>query len=204
MGSPLEKGENMLYYDVADKGMKTGNKEVRLMRRRTKKEGGFSLIEVLITIFILGVVCITLVSVFIYGFNLLAKTKQTAVVTQVAQFEVEKYRNMDFATIGVPPISAPLGTTTSTFQALFRDDSYDETSPYYFMFKKDGSEYIPFLRNGQETIVIEDGTTINMDENIKKMTVTVVWDYRNRTIAGGDPMRKDVVTYFSKDGINRR
>lgn len=204
MGSPLEKGENMLYYDVADKGMKTGNKEVRLMRRRTKKEGGFSLIEVLITIFILGVVCITLVSVFIYGFNLLAKTKQTAVVTQVAQFEVEKYRNMDFATIGVPPISAPLGTTTNTFQTLFDNDNNNETSPYYFMFKKDGSEYIPFLRNGQETIVIEDGTTINMDENIKKMTVTVVWDYRNRTIAGGDPMRKDVVTYFSKDGINRR
>jgi prepilin-type N-terminal cleavage/methylation domain-containing protein len=199
-GSPLEKGEIMLY-DVADKGMKTGNKEPSLMHRRTKKEGGFSLIEVLVTIFILGAVCITLISVFIYGFNLLAKTKQTAVVTQVAQFEVERYRNMDFATIGVPPISAPLGTTTSTFQELFNDD---ETSPYYFMFKKDGSEYIPFLRNGQETIVIEDGSTINMDNNIKKMTVTVVWDYRNRTIAAGDPMRKDVVTYFSKDGINRR
>jgi len=187
----------MLYYDVADKGMKTGNKEVRLMRRRTKKEGGFSLIEVLITIFILAIVCITLVSVFIYGFNLLAKTKQTAVVTQVAQFEVEKYRNLNF--LDITP-----GTTTSTFQKLFSDDSYDETSPYYFMFKKDGSDYIPFLRNGQETIVIEDGSTINMDVNIKKMTVTVVWDYRNRTIASGDPMRKDVVTYFSKDGINRR
>jgi prepilin-type N-terminal cleavage/methylation domain-containing protein len=196
IGFPLEKGEIMLY-DVADKGMKTGNKEPSLMHRRTKKEGGFSLIEVLITIFILGAVCITLVSVFIYGFNLLAKTKQTAVVTQVAQFEVESYRNMNF--VAITP-----GTTTSTFQKLFSDDSYDETSPYYFMFKKDGSEYIPFLRNGQETIVIEDGSTINMDKNIKKMTVTVVWDYRNRTIAGGDPMRKDVVTYFSKDGINRR
>lgn len=196
MGSPLEKGENMLYYDVADKEMKTGNKEVRLMRRKTNKEGGFSLIEVLITIFILGIVCITLVSVFIYGFNLLAKTKQTAVVTQVAQFEVEKYRNMNFLDITA-------GTTTSTFQELF-DVRQDETNPYYFLFKQDGSGYIPFLRNGQETIVIEDGTTINMDGNIKKMTVTVVWDYRNRTIASGDPMRKDVVTYFSKDGINRR
>ena len=195
IGFPLEKGENMLYYyDVADKGMNTGNKEVRPMRKRTKKEGGFSLIEVLITIFILGIVCITLVSVFIYGFNLLAKTKQTAQVTEVAQFEIEKFRNMNFDAI-IP------GTTTSTFQTLFNND---ETSPYYFLFKKDGSEYIPFLRNGQETIVIEDGTTINMDGNIKKMTVTVVWDYRNRTIALGEPMRKDVVTYFSKDGINRR
>jgi prepilin-type N-terminal cleavage/methylation domain-containing protein len=201
----LEKGEIMLY-DVADKGMKTGNKEPSLMHRRTKKEGGFSLIEVLVTIFILGAVCITLISVFIYGFNLLAKTKQTAVVTQVAQFEVERYRNMNFAdTIppGILPWITP-GTTTSTFQTLFNNSGSNETSPYYFLFKKDGSEYIPFLRNGQRTIVIQAGDTINMDTNIKKMTVTVVWDYRNRTIANGNPMRKDVVTYFSQDGINRR
>jgi prepilin-type N-terminal cleavage/methylation domain-containing protein len=164
------------------------------MRRQTYKKGGFTLVEVLITIFILSVVCLSLFSVFVYGFNLLAKTKQTALVTQVAQFEVERFRNMDFAAI-------PPGTTTSTFETLFSDD---ETSPYYFLFKKDGSEYIPFLRNGQESIVIQAGDTINMDENIKKMTVTVVWDYRTRTIAGGDPMRKDVVTYFSSGGINRR
>jgi len=164
------------------------------MRRLTKKEGGFSLIEVLITIFILGAVCISLFSVFIYGFNLLARTKQTTLVTQVAQFEVERYRNMNFDAI-LP------GTTTTTFQTLFNNI---ETSPYYFMFKKDGSTYVPFLRNGQETIVIQAGDTINMDKNIIKMTVTVVWDYRTRTIAGGDPMRKDVVTYFSIDGINRR
>ena len=171
-----------------------GKRGGRIMCKQKRREAGFSLIEVLITIFILGIVSITLVSVFIYGFNLLAKTKQTTQVTQVAQFEVERYRNMNFDAIAA-------GTTTSTFQSLFNDD---ETSPYYFLFKKDGSEYIPFLRNGQETIVIEDGTTINMDGNIKKMTVTVVWDYRNRTIALGEPMRKDVVTYFSKDGINRR
>jgi len=184
----------MLYYDAAYNGMNSRNGEPNQMRRQTHKEGGFSLIEVLITIFILAIVCITLVTVFIYGFNLLAKTKQTAVVTQVAQFEVERYRNMNF--LDITP-----GTTTSTFQELFGNI---ETSPYYFMFKKDGSEYIPYLRNGQETIVIQSGDTINMDENIKKMTVTIVWDYRNRTIAGGNPMRKDVVTYFSKDGINRR
>jgi hypothetical protein len=43
-----------------------------------------------------------------------------------------------------------------------------------------------------------------MDPDIKKMTVRVEWDYHSRTIAGGDPMRKDVVTYFSSSGINRR
>jgi len=177
------------------------------MRRQTRKEGGFSLIEVLITIFMLAVVCVTLISVFIYGFNLLAKTKQVGLATQVAQFEVENYRNMNFAVI--PPVPPETGTfqTTGTFQALFNNI---EASPYYFLFKKDGSEYIPFLRNGRETIIIEDGPTIGIDPkdpdklNIRKMTVIIEWDYRTKTIAGGDPMRKDVVTYFAKDGINRR
>jgi type II secretory pathway pseudopilin PulG len=158
------------------------------------RERGISLIEVLITIFILAVVCITLISVFIYGFNLLAKTKQTALATQVAQFEVERYRNMDFDAIAA-------STTTSQFVDLFGDD---EQSPYYFLFKKDGGEYIPYLRNGRETLVVQDGQDIDMDGNIKKLTVTVEWDYRTRTFANSAPMRKDVVTYFSRDGINRR
>ena len=170
------------------------------MRKQNGKEAGFSLIEVLITIFILGVVCITLISVFIYGFNLLAKIKQTTLATQVAQFEVENYRNKTFLSI------LPLAIPTKAFQTLFNESGGNETSPYYFLFKKDGIEYIPFLRKGQRTIVIQAGNEIgmNMDKNIKKMTVTVVWDYRNRTIAGNNPMRKDIVTYFSKDGINKR
>jgi prepilin-type N-terminal cleavage/methylation domain-containing protein len=163
------------------------------MRRQTKKEGGFSLIEVLITIFILSVLCISLISVFVYGFNLVAKTKQTAVATQVAQFEVERYRNMAFASIPLQPTPTP-----QTFVDLY---GADPQSPYKFMFNSAGE---PYLVNGRETIATQAGDTINMDKNIIKMTVTVVWDYRTRTIAGGDPMRKDVVTYFSIDGINRR
>ena len=161
---------------------------------RRMRERGISLIEVLITIFILAVVCITLISVFIYGFNLLAKTKQTALATEVAQFEVERYRNMDFDAITAT-------TTTSQFVDLF---GADEQSPYYFLFRKDGGDYVPYLRNGQETLVVEDGAGLGMDENIKKLTVTIEWDYRTRTLDKGAPMRKDVVTYFSRDGINRR
>lgn len=167
------------------------------MRQPRHLEGGFTLLEILITIFILGAVSISLISVFVYGFNLQAKTKQTALATQVAQFEIEKYRNMDFANI---PIQDSIAGT-KTFQDLFNDNA-GEGGPYNFMFKKDGGVFIPYLRNGRETIVIVNGDTIGMDENIKRMTVTVEWDYRTRT--GDNPMRKDVVTYFSKDGINRR
>jgi type II secretory pathway pseudopilin PulG len=181
-----------LYYDVVDQGTIEKDMKATRERRKQEKKKGISLIEVLITIFILAAVCITLVSVFIYGFNLLARTKQTAVATQVAQFEVERYRNMEFDLI---PIQA---ATTATFTDLYGEDA---ESPYRFLFNSTNEGY---LRNGQETITIEDGAAINMDADIKKMTITIVWDYRTRTIAGGDPMRKDVVTYFTREGINRR
>ena len=82
------------------------------MRIGNGQRAGFSLIEVLITIFILGVVCITLISVFIYGFNLLQKTKKVAMATEIAQAEVERYRNTPYATIqalAVGTASAPVG-----------------------------------------------------------------------------------------------
>lgn len=91
------------------------------------------------------------------------------------------------------PIQA---ATTRTFSNLVASYPLD----YSFLFNAG----VPYLRNGQETITIQDGAAIAMDGNIKKVTVTITWDYRQRTIASGSPMRKDVVTYFSSSGINRR
>ena len=153
---------------------------------------GFSLVEVLIVVFILAVVVITLIGVFTYGFNLVARTKQTTLATQVAQFEVERYRNMAFVDI---PIQA---STSRTFVELYNNDPL---SPYKFMFNSDNQ---PLLVNGRETITIQSGSAINMNTDIKKLTVTIEWDYRTRRIANGNPMRKDVVTYLSAGGVNRR
>jgi prepilin-type N-terminal cleavage/methylation domain-containing protein len=164
------------------------------MRKVVKRSGnrGFSLVEVLIVIVILAIVVVTLITVFIYGFNLVARIKQTTLATQVAQFEAERYRNMAFGDI------APQPATTSTFVDLY---GLEAQSPYKFLFRSNGDAY---LKNGRETITIEDGPAIHMTEGIKKLTVTIEWDYRSRTIAGGNPMRKDVVTYLSSDGVNRR
>jgi len=170
----------MLYYDVADKGMKIGNKEVRLMRRRTKKEGGFSLIEVLITIFILGVVCITLISVFIYGFNLLQKTKKVAMATEIAQAEVERYRNTQYSEIqSYGPLDGTPVTRDLSPESLALLKS---TNPVYFQ-DGDGSATLEGIPGG--------------DENIRKLTVTITWMYR------GQQQEKNVVTYIASSGINR-
>jgi prepilin-type N-terminal cleavage/methylation domain-containing protein len=75
------------------------------MSRKRKKEGGFSLIEVLVAMAILGIMLMTLISVFIYGYNVLSRTRQIALATQICQEQVEVIRNMTFATI------LTLGTT---------------------------------------------------------------------------------------------
>jgi len=156
-------------------GMDNGNEEPNLMRKRTKKEGGFSLIEVLVTIFILGAVCITLISVFIYGFNLLQKTKKVAVATEVAQEEVERYRNMQYSVIKALATGTSLDLSTEG-QAILGN-------PVNFI-------------NGQGSATLD--TVVGAEDgNIRKLTVQITWMYR------GQQQEKNVVTYIAAFGINR-
>ena len=143
------------------------------MGKHNGREAGFSLIEVLITIFILGVVCITLISVFIYGFNLLQKTKKVAMATEIAQAEVERYRNTQYIWIrgyGVRDLSAES-------LALLQS-----TDPVYF-------------QDGQGSATFE--AIPGGDDNIRKLTVQITWMYR------GQQQEKNVVTYIASSGINR-
>jgi len=126
-------------------------------------EDGFSLIEILIAIFILGIVSITLVSVFMYGFNSVYRTKQVSLATQIAQEEVEVVRNLVYDDILL------LGSTYS-------HDSLSE------------------LVSGAGVLAIEDGP----GGDIKKLTVSVTWVYR------GIDMRKDVVTFVTREGVNKK
>ena len=144
------------------------------VNRRDGNERGFSLIEVLITVFILGVVCITLISVFIYGFNLLQKTKKVAMATEIAQAEVERYRNTPYATIK--------GLATGTALPLTTESQTLLDTPEYFT-------------NGAGSATLE--TIAGGDDNIRKLTIQITWTYRGR------PQEKNVVTYIASSGINR-
>ncbi|MFC2167185.1 prepilin-type N-terminal cleavage/methylation domain-containing protein [Acidobacteriota bacterium] len=135
----------------------------KTIQNQKNPEKGFSLIEVLIAVFILGIVSMTLISVFIYGFNVVYRTKQVSLATQIAQEEVELVRNLGYDDILL------LGST-------YNHDSLSE------------------LVNGAGAISVEDGP----GDDIKKLTVSVTWDYR------GSNLRKDVVTFITREGVNKK
>lgn len=134
-----------------------------IRRKKARKSEGFTLIEVLITIFLLAIVLISLISAFIYGFNILSRIKQVAVAAQIAQEEMEKVRNMDFDSILL------LGSTFA-------------------------HEDLSQLLEGQGSRTLEAGP----GDDIKKLTVSVIWKHR------GEVQRKDVVTYVTREGINKK
>lgn len=105
----------------------------------------------------------TLISVFIYGFNVIYKTKQLTLATQIAQEEIELIRNMNFDDILI-------------LNSSYSHESFSE------------------LVNGMGTLSLQDGP----GTDIKKLTVSVTWDYR------GASMRKDVVTFITREGVNKK
>ncbi len=127
------------------------------------KKGGFTLIEVMITILLLTVVMSAILSCFVQGFDILMRMKQMTVATQGIQKELELVRTMHYSDI------------------LSMDNSFTNDS-------------FSYLDNSSGIINLED----SVGAEIKKLTVSVTWTYRGRQ------MRKEIVTYVTKKGINKK
>jgi len=134
-----------------------------MLKGKNNKEKGFTLVEILVTIVVVAVALMALLSVFIYGFNLLSRMKQTAIATQCAQEELENIRNL----------------------------TYDEILALGPSFTNDN---LTLLQNSSGVRTVED----SVGPDIKKLTLSVFWTYR------GQNMRKDIVTYITREGINKK
>jgi uncharacterized membrane protein YheB (UPF0754 family) len=110
-----------------------------------------------------GIVLLTLASVFIYGFHLVSRMKQVSLATQVAQKKMEIIRNLPFEDL-------------ETLGATFSDEN------------------LARLKNGTGVLAVEDEGSLE----IKKVTVSILWDFHGRS------MRKDIVTFVTQEGLNRR
>ncbi len=72
-----------------------------------------------------------------------------------------------------------------------RDMSFDDILSLGSSFT---SESLTSLQNSSGIIAVED----SFGSDIKKLTVSVLWVYR------GKQLRKDIVTYLTRDGINKK
>jgi prepilin-type N-terminal cleavage/methylation domain-containing protein len=129
----------------------------------SRRSAGFSLVELLLAMVVLAIMLLTLISVFIYGYNVIARSKQLAVATQVCQAEVERIRGLSFDSL------SGLGST-------FTDPK------------------LAGLISGQgfRTVQADAGS------DIRKLTVSVAWTFR------GVAMRKDVVTFITRNGVDKK
>ncbi len=130
---------------------------------KQSKKGGFTLIEVMITILLLTVVLSAVLSCFVQGFDILMRMKQMTVVSQGIQKELELIRTMHYSDI-------------LSMDSSFTNDSFS------------------YLDNSSGIINLED----SVGAEIKKLIVSVTWTYRGRQ------MRKEVVTFVTKKGINKK
>jgi prepilin-type N-terminal cleavage/methylation domain-containing protein len=134
------------------------------VRRPTGR--GFSLIEVLVAMLVLAVIVLTMISVLVYGFGALARTKQVALATQICQEQVDLVRTTPFSSI------LALGST-------FANPKLSE------------------LQEGAGRQAVENITPSGTTAMVK-YTVSVSWLYHGQT------QRKDIVTYITRNGINKK
>lgn len=122
-----------------------------MRKREKKKEEGFTLIEVLVTMVILSGVLTALLSCFIYGLSIISRMKQTAIATQIIQEQLED----------------------------IRDKTYDEIVSLGTSFENTRLDQLSTQSGGEEAsggVVVESSE----GDDIKKITVTVQWTYRGR------------------------
>lgn len=81
-----------------------------------KRQGGFTLVELIVTATFTATVLIAIVGVFVMAGKLNRHSRNLAIATQLAQQKIEIYRNTAYGSI---PIGSPAETFTSSLPSNF-------------------------------------------------------------------------------------
>lgn len=147
----------------------------------TKRVRGFTLIEVLFGITLLGVAATAFAAMYPISARLQASARNRAQAARIAQREMESLRRLPFGNlvnIAQLQIASPAVIDTSAL-----------TPPYSFTnIAADGSNTVAsLLPSGTGTVMIEDVSATDpsavslLQTNLRRLTVTVSWDDRGKT-----------------------
>jgi prepilin-type N-terminal cleavage/methylation domain-containing protein len=145
-----------------------------IRERRERRRAGFSLIELIVVIFILAVGLTSVASLFIAGVVSSRQAERISAATYEAQHQMEKARALGFGNCRVDPDIFP---TTDGYEIAVMNA--DQTGSLDFS--------VPQLPDGHGTLSIEyydPGT--GPYANLKVITVTVIW-------SGADPTSGETV-----------
>lgn len=138
----------------------------RRWRARDCDEAGYSLIEMLVAIGILGIGLILSLTPVMSGFNLIAKTKATRIASNVAQARMEEVRSLTYLEVGFPS-SSPPGVLTPVQTTTISNLTFTTTTAISFEGSATGNNVVPQGGDG-----VEGGFDFGID--YKRVTITVI------------------------------
>lgn len=121
------------------------------MLYKKSSQKGVTLIELLISIAVIGIAIISIYLALIYGIKVSQKAKYLSLSYQIANTEIETIRNTPFSNLINQTNGAMLSNSTANLAKL---------------------------KNGQGTLTISD---YNSDSKIKEITVKITWTENNAT-----------------------
>ena len=145
------------------------------MKKNNYEKKGFSLMEIIIAVAVLGIVIISVCGVFLHGLDAIKKSKYRGCAVHIASQKFTELEEVDLGNnSGIPTdkISIPPGDGgyIEGFQSSAPDNvdfiNWGSSGVFYTIKGKQSMEDIPY----DFTITIE-----NYGDNLKKITVEVFW-----------------------------
>lgn len=147
----------------------------------------FTLVEVLVSMCIVGVLFVSLYAGITSGFGVMSQTREQMRATQVMIDKMETLRLYSWSQL------ATFGSSTSYIPSTFYEAFYPTSTNYSSSTVSTSAPGAGFIYYG--TVVITNaGFTENYSNSVKRVTITLSW-------TNGTPRSQSMSTYVSQYGI---